>query len=474
MSVSARTVLGAAIVVVVALGAAAIANTPLIFFYVPLATLSAAGALAFIAWRSDPTHLLCAALFLSPFSSNWQKLGLPGYAAPDRLLAIAAVAVVLLKGPAVRSRPRLRIGPVHRLMLLAVAYVAVSALLSGTLFDRPSFFKLFDTFGILPFMVFLVAPVAFRAEWQRDAVLKAFVLLGTYLGLTTFFESVHLDALVFPKYILDPHYGIHQGRGRGPFVEAVTNGYACYVCGAMAVVARAKWRDRRRWRRVAGAAIVVCAVGVYLCLQRSVWIGAVAGTLVAMLAIRETRRYIPATAILGTAAIVLSLLFIPGLSNTVSERAGQKGPIYDRQNLARTSANMIEARPLTGFGWNRFERYEADYVEQAFDYPLTAASKTNIHSIILTYAVELGLTGVLLWLTVCAVGVGGALATRGPPDLRGWRIGLLGVAVCFVIVTNFVPPSYFPNLSLWLLAGLVWSGRYITWDSAAESSRAHP
>jgi hypothetical protein len=51
---------------------------------------------------------------------------------------------------------------------------------------------------------------------------------------------------------------------------------------------------------------------------------------------------------------------------------------------------------------------------------------------------------------------------------------LLGVAVCFLIVTNFVPPSYFPNLSLWLLAGVVWSGRYVTRDAAAESSRARP
>jgi O-antigen ligase len=237
-------------------------------------------------------------------------------------------------------------------------------------------------------------------------------------------------------------------------------------------VAWTRWRDRWRWRRIAGAAVVLCAVGVYMCLQRSVWIGAVAGTLIAMLAIRETRRYIPAAAIAGTAAIVMSLLFIPGLSNTVSKRAGQKGPIYDRQNLARTASNMIKARPLTGFGWDRFEDFESDYVQQSFDYPLTAQSNTNVHSIILTYAVELGLPGVLLWLLVCAVGIGGALATRGPPDLRPWRIGLLAVAVCFLIVTNFVPPSYFPNLSVWLLAGIVWSGRYITRDVQEDSTRA--
>jgi putative inorganic carbon (hco3(-)) transporter len=445
-----------------------------VYFFLLFAQLALVAALAYLAWRSDPVYLLCGALFLSPLAGNWEQIHVPGFVAPDRMLAAAAIAVAVLRGPAVRWRPSIRIAPAHVLMFIALAYVVVSALMAGTLTDRPAFFKLFDTFGVLPFMVFLVAPVVFREQRQRDALLKTFVVLGAYLGLTTFFEYVHFDTLVFPKYILDPNYGIHHGRGRGPFVEAVTNGYAQYVCGVVSVIAWNRWRGQRPWGRLAPASAVLCAVGAFLCLQRSVWVGAVAGTLVAMLAISETRRYLPATAIVGTAAIVLSLAFIPGLGNTVSSRAGQKGPIYDRQNLAKTSQNMIEARPLAGFGWNQFKTYERDYVEQSPDYPLTAVSRTNVHSIVLNYAVELGLVGVLLWVGVCALGIGGSLATRVSRELRPWRIGLLGVAVCFVIVTNFVPPSYFPNLSVWLLAGVVWSGRYVTRDAAAGSSRAHP
>ena len=92
----------------------------------------------------------------------------------------------------------------------------------------------------------------------------------------------------------------------------------------------------------------------------------------------------------------------------------------------------------------------------------------------LAYAVELGLVGALLWLASLLFAVGGALATRGPPDLRAWRAGLLAIAVCFIIVTNFVPPMAFPNLVLWLWAGVVWSGRYARREAPARGAKFAP
>ena len=97
----------------------------------------------------------------------------------------------------------------------------------------------------MPFLLFLTAPLAFRTQRQRQVLLVTFVTLGAYLGLTVVFETVKLDALVFPKYILDPHYGIHAGRGRGPFVEAVTNGLALFTCSVVCAIAVAQWHDRR-------------------------------------------------------------------------------------------------------------------------------------------------------------------------------------------------------------------------------------
>jgi O-antigen ligase len=309
----------------------------------------------------------------------------------------------------------------------------------------------------------------FRTAHERDLLLKTFVVMGAYLSLTTLFDALHLDALVWPKYILDPSVGTHAGRGRGPFVEAVTNGFAMYVCAVACAVAWWRWHGRANAQRIAAAVAVLCMAGVFMSLERSVWLGAVVGTALGALTIGQARRYIPVVVTVLAVAVGGSLLLVPGFAQQVSQRANNQQTIWDRKNMNRAALNMLEARPLLGFGWNTFRAHNRDYFQQAREYPLGRTADLNLHSTMLTYAVELGLIGFLLWIGALVTGVGGGLATRGPPDLRGWRSGLLAVAAAFVVVTNFVPPSNFPNLALWLWAGVCWAGRY---PAEVESGRA--
>jgi putative inorganic carbon (HCO3(-)) transporter len=422
---------------------------------------------AVVIWRTDPAYTLSAAIFLTPLAGNWPRLGVPGPLSPDRLLFVAAIAVVLLRAPPVADRPRLRITGTHWLLALAAAYAVVSALLAGTFFQRDGFIRIFDAFGILPFLTFLVAAVVFRTPAQRRVLLGTLVMLGAYLGLTVLFEMLKLDALVFPKYILDPNYGLHPSRGRGPFVDPVACGLALYTCAVACAIAVASWR-RPGMRVVAVAVGILCVVGAFLSLQRSVWIGAVVGTAVAMLVVRRLRAYLIPVAATTAVAIAAAQALIPGLSPLVSERVNEPSALWDRKNLDRAGINMLADRPLLGFGWSRFTTYSGDYFEQADDYPLTAAGvnpnddRFGLHNTPLLYGVELGLIGLTPWLLGLVLGVGAALATRGPPDLRPWRIGLLAVALAFLVVINAVPPSAWPNRSLWLLAGAVYAGRYAT------------
>jgi O-antigen ligase len=359
-----------------------------------------------------------------------------------------------------------QISGAHCLLAFAAIYALGSALIAGTLSDRDALLKIVDAFGIVPFLTFLAAPLAFRTRRQRNVLLGTLVVLGAYLGLTVLFETLKLDALVYPKYILDQSYGIHQGRGRGPFADAVANGLALYMCSIACAIAAASWRTRRmRWLAVAIG--LLCLVGSFLSLERSVWIGAVLGTVVAMLATGGLRRYVPLLAVAVAVAIAAALALIPGLSASASQRANEQGTIWDRQNLARAAVNMVEARPLLGFGWSRFTHESADYFEQSPDFPLTATS-AGLHNTPLTYVVELGLIGTTLWIVGVLCGVGGALGTRGPPDLHLWRAGLLALATAYLVVLNAVPPTAWPNRSLWLMAGVVYSGRYL----ARESTRS--
>jgi putative inorganic carbon (hco3(-)) transporter len=413
-----------------------------------------------IVWLLDPAYGMSGAVVLSAFAGNWSKLGVPGPLSPDRLLLAAAILAVLLRSPACADRPKLQITGTHVLLALAALYALASSIVVGTVAQNDAFLRLVDTFGIMPFLLFLTAPLAFRTYAQRQILLVAFVVLGTYLGLTVVFETVKLDALIFPKYIIDPSYGIHVGRGRGPFVEAVTNGLALFTCAVACAIAVAQWRGPQA-RFIAGAVGLLCLVGSYLSLERSVWIGTTIATCVGLLAARGARRYLPPVLVALVVGLGAALLFVPGLHKEVTERVDQKETLWDRRNLARAALNMVEAKPLLGFGWARFQKNSADYFQQSADFPLTATT-FGVHNTPLAYAAELGLTGVTLWALAFVFGVGGALLTRGPPDLLPWRVGLLSVALATLTVISAVPPSAWPNRAIWLLAGVVWSGRYVS------------
>jgi putative inorganic carbon (HCO3(-)) transporter len=415
-------------------------------------------AIGYVVWRVEPCYSISAAVLLSAFAGNWPRIGIPGPASPDRLLLAGGILAVLLRAPGCADRPRLQITGTHVLLALASLYALASAFVAGTLFDKDAFLRIVDTFGLMPFLLFLTAPLAFRLPHQRRALLVAFVALGAYLGVTVVLETVKLDALIWPQYIIDPSIGIHVGRGRGPFLEAVTNGLALFTCAVVCAIAVHTWQGRGA-RFVAGAVGMLCLVGAFLSLQRSVWIGVIVATCVGMLATAEgRRRFVPV--VLATSLVVVSLIvLVPGLHEEVTQRINQKETLWDRRNLARAAVNMVESRPLLGFGWARFQRDSPDYFEQAFDYPLTAVG-FGVHNTELTYAVDLGLIGLTLWLLGMLFGIGGALATRGPPDLLPWRVGLLTVATATLIVISAVPPSSWPNRALWLLAGVAASGRY--------------
>jgi O-antigen ligase len=415
-------------------------------------------AIAYLAWNAAPHYVFTLALVTAPFAGNWQQIGIPGPLAPERLLLIVGILTVVLRGPAMRDRPRLRPEAAHWMLLVTAAYVTVSAIFADTLFDKAPGIELLETFGILPFLVFTLAPVVYPTARERAVLLQGFVALGAYLGLTTLLEMAGPRGLIFPAYITDPAFGIHFGYGRGPFADAVANGFGLYACALACFVALQQWRSRA-WRAFAVGVAVLCLVGTLLTLERSVWISTATASLVLLLAAGRARRSLVPVMGLGAVAIVAALVLIPGLGEKVTTRSEARQSVWDRKNLAHTAVAMIEARPLLGVGWARYVESNGPYLEQSPDYPLTATSNV-LHSVVLTYAVELGLVGAALWVACLLLGIGGALMTRGPPDLQPWRIALLALTVFFLVEESFVPPTVFQNLCLWLWAGVVWTARY--------------
>lgn len=415
-------------------------------------------------WELPPAITMCAAIALTVFSGGWAQMGMGGMPL-NRLLVLAVLLQLLLRAPGTASLPRIRIGNVQLLMCATVLYAIASAAIAGTLASEQSLLLILDVFGVTPFVLFLVSPVVFAGERERNMLLATLVGVGAYLGLTAVFESVGPHALVFPSYIrhVDPEL-LSESKAGGPFQSPTANGFALFACAVAAVMALSRWRSLRA-RRFAAAVAVICLFGCFLTLERGVWIATVAAVVVAALATRKGRRWLAPGLAIAALAIVGALALSPQLAQRASSRAEYQQSLWDRQNQTAAGLRMVASRPLFGFGVGRYEREGLDYFRQPAEYPMTGYyhgvtvgvpdAILPIHDTYLAYAVELGLIGLLLWLAAIGWAVGGAIFTPGPPSLRPWKLGLLAAAVFFLVV-GFVDPhtAPFPVVLLFVWAGL--------------------
>ena len=404
-----------------------------------------------------PVWLFSLGVAASVFSGHSGELGLP--IGLDRLLILAAVMAMGLRVPLFGTGHRRTLTPrafaLAALLCVVVTAAVLSALWAGTLTDHEPQFALLDRLGIVPFLAFMLAPRLFRTDRERDVLLVVLVGLGLYLGLTAVLEGIGADALVFPRYITDPHLGLHAERARGPFLEAVPNGFALFACAVVGVLAAARWRGIPR--ALALVAVVLCAVGIVFTLTRSVWLAAVLGSLAALAMHGRTRRWIVPGAAVGAVLVVGLLAIVPGLAGSTSDRANDQRPVWDRLNSNAAALRMVDERPLAGFGWYRFLEASPTYYRQSDAYPLTGVG-VYVHNAFLSNAVELGVPVTLLWIAALVAALAAALSGRASPAEAPWRLALVAIAVSWLVVANFTPMGYaFPHLLLWTWAGVVWA-----------------
>lgn len=430
-----------------------------------------------VLWELPPAAMISAAIALTVFSGSWGNLGLPGFPfLPDRILLVGGLLALLLRAPGAAGLPRLQIRGVHLLLATTVLYAMASAATAGTLSTRAGVFDLLDRLGAIPFLMLLVAPVVFSGPRERNMLLMALVGLGAYLGVTAFLEAVGPQSLVFPHYIAAGDALKPFRQAGGPSGEAASNGFACFACAVAAVIAF-RQSPGRTARCLTGAVAGVSALGVFLTLERGVWIAAAAGVAAVVVAAPELRRpAIPYAAVCGV-LIGGALILSPALAGHATERVGDQTPVWDRENQTAAALRMIAAKPLLGFGWDNYVHVSTDYFRQSRNYPMTGFSTFKnplpLHDSYLSNAVELGLVGALLWLASLFWGLGGAILGRASPELRPWKLGLIALAVFFLVLAFFDPlQANFTELLLWVWAGILMSGRPIEQAQSKGAGRA--
>jgi O-antigen ligase len=420
-----------------------------------LLALAVLASLAYLAWHVDPAWLMTAAVIGSTFNSNWGDLGVPGGFPPDRIILVAAILGLLFHSPQARDRPAFRAQPIHGLLALTLVWAIGSGIAAHTLREPDVLFFLLDRMAV-PFAVFALAPLAFRTERHRAGFLAAMVWFGGYLGLTAFFEIVGPHQLVFPHFILATGWGTE--RAQGPFLEPSVNGLAMYVCAVSSAIALATWTNRRK--RIAAAVVLfMCVLGLLFTLTRSVWVAGIAATAITLITAPALRRFLLPTTVGTLTLVMLALTVLPGFQSSVQSRTDNQLTVWERRNVDAAALNMVSHRPLFGFGIGRFNDDNTDYFALQNDIPMFVTTQIALHNVFLLMAVELGLIGATLFAASFLGVVGTAFFRRGPPELRPWRIGLLAIAIYWVVGAQFVPlGQVFPNMIVWLWAGIVLGG----------------
>jgi hypothetical protein len=425
--------------------------------------------LVYLAFFIRPVYLISAAVFLTMFSGNWRALGFPSMISPDRFFFIAGIGAFVLRDPANGERRPLRFSYVYILIGLAAAYTIASAIGAHNMFNKSDLWPLVDRFGLVPFMLFVIAPAMFATDRDRRILLVTLVVMAAYLGFIAAAEGIGAHALVWPRYLNHnaPVYGLNHvllsppqaGRARGPFQDSGANGVSLFMVATACAVAFWTFRQSR-WRWLIALIGFVCLFDVIFTLERSVFLGALLGIPLMMLSHRRLRLYLPVVVLLGALIIGGALLASHGLRGKVSDRIGHQQTLWDRYNLDTAAERMFLTKPLTGFGWGQYLTKSVNYFKLAATYPFTAVGEPD-HSVVFSNLAELGLIGTGLWALAVLFGIVGAIVRRGPPELVPWRIGLIGVFVMWLTVANFAPLlATFPNQLIWLWAGVAWPLRY--------------
>jgi O-antigen ligase len=212
-----------------------------------------------------------------------------------------------------------------------------------------------------------------------------------------------------------------------------------------------------------------------------VWVGVIVGCAAGLLSVRRLRRYVIPAALGGFVLVVLLLAVVPGFSEKVHDRTGGQADrsVWDRQNLNAAAVRAVEAHPLFGVGWERWQNVGAPYLRTSPDYPVTGSVDGQIqviHNVVLSNAAELGLVGATLWVLALVAVFASALLRRGPPDHAAWRAGLVALGVMWVVVMLFTPLAKpFPTLLVFVWAGVTFGAgwpRAVTGDQAQTVVRA--
>lgn len=340
-----------------------------------------------------PAVLGALFLFLQMF--DYHALGMSAVT-PDRIIFLVICTFFLIahrKGQVAISKSGLEWSMLAFSILCIASYI-----ITNPDADTGRFKWLATLFNIIvsPFGMYLVAKNS-KYDFKNILwLLQAIVCIGVYLAFTAIFEHFHINSLVFPKYIVDPHVGIQFGRARGPMVGSNPMGeWLVFVYLAACLIIPF---SKAVWKYLLYALLMLVAIGVYFTLTRGVWVSlAIAVVLAASLGGRH-----------GTQSRIVIVLVIAAFFSGVGSKFSFGGDTLfsRRQNTIdyrlsnnKTTFNMGMANFVTGVGYGNFKANWQKYFDSDAR-ELTKDLTDGNHNTYLGLFADLGFPGVALYVTL--------------------------------------------------------------------------
>lgn len=341
-----------------------------------------------------PVGLTAWFLFLQMF--DYHALGM-STVTPDRILFLiifGSFIVALQKGK-IRS---VSMSGLEWCMLLFTILCVVSYVISnpdaGT--ERFKWFTTLFNLIFCPLGIYLVAKNSRYDAAKIRWLMWALVYIGVYLAFTAVFEHYRIDALVFPRYIVDPHVGIQFGRARGPMVGSNPMGewlVAVYLAICLVMPFAKKFTQVLLY-----GLIMVVIVAIYFTLTRGCWLSfAYVVILTSLLGGK-----------FGTQSRIIILLVAAAFFAGVGSKFSFSGDtlfsrrlntIDYRMSNNETTFNMGMANFFTGVGYGKFGENWEKYFGSA-QRELTKDLTDGNHNIYLGLFADLGFPGVALYVTM--------------------------------------------------------------------------
>jgi O-antigen ligase len=240
--------------------------------------------------------------------------------------------------------------------------------------------------------------------------------------------------------------------GPGPFTVTLV------LFAILAIHVAAESPSVRRRAALLGFGLLA-GLAVVLSLSRGSWLGA--GVAIAGLAVVH-RRLVGVAAIIGF-VLLLGLSFGP-LADQIAiaqARIGVTDTVESRIITNDAATRMIEARPLMGFGFGNFEKFDEQFKQRVGDIPLKLGGSS--HNTYLNMLAELGIPATILYvMTPLALLFLTFRRWRSLPRSglisRGLVLVLWFAVLDQLVVQNFeemIHASYWGTALYWMTFGLI-------------------